>query len=426
MYVDRAEVYIEAGKGGNGSASFRREKFVPNGGPDGGDGGRGGHIIAKVDSGMNTLMDFRYRRKFKAENGENGSKANRYGKDGKNLILYLPQGTIIFEKKSNKVVADLSEIDSEFIIARGGRGGNGNTHYKSSIRQAPDFAQPGKEGESIDIILELKSIADVGLVGFPNAGKSSLLAFVTKAKPKIADYPFTTLKPNLGVVEEITGKSFVIADIPGLIEGASKGVGLGFDFLRHIERTRIIIHMVDISINEEYDRALDRYKLIRKELDSFSELLSNKKEIVLLNKIDLLDNKKLNENSKEIIRYFESNKIDYYLTSAISGIALEDCMKKITTLLDKISKESIIYDKEFYIREEECQNINIDFIDEEYVVSGGPIERLFKTTNFMSYQSQKRFEFTLNKMGVYDKLREKGISEGEIVRIEGYAFEYKE
>ncbi len=424
MYVDRAEVYIEAGKGGNGSKSFRREIYEPYGGPDGGDGGRGGHIIAKVDTGLNTLMDFKLRRKYKAENGDDGAKKNKTGRNGKDIVLYFPQGTVIFEKNTGHLLADLSDENSSVIIAEGGRGGKGNTHYKSSIRQAPDFAQPGKKGDALYIVMELKSIADVGLLGFPNAGKSSLLSVVTKSKPKVADYPFTTLKPNLGVVESILGKSFVMADIPGIIEGASEGVGLGLEFLRHVERTRLLLHLVDISENNIYETSpLERYKIMRRELKNYSERLSEKKEIVFLNKID---SEYSEEELNEIKEFLESNGIEYFLTSIYKRDVLENALKKITSMLDDIPKENLFDDVEVYKREEEDQNINCYIEDGEYVIEGGPVERLFEATDFVSYQSQKRFEVTLKKIGVYDILKKEGIKNGDVVRIKGYAFEYRE
>ncbi len=423
MFIDRAEIHVKAGKGGDGSAAFRREIHEPMGGPSGGDGGRGGSIIAVVDPGMNTLMDFRYKRKYVAAAGQNGGKAQRYGKSGEDLILRFPQGTVIFEKHTGNLVADLSELDDRVVLAAGGKGGKGNVHFKSSVRQAPDFAQPGAMGEELSLVLELKSIADVGLVGFPNAGKSSLLARLTKATPKIADYPFTTLTPNLGVFEASWGKSFVMADIPGLIEGASEGVGLGHDFLRHIERTRLILHLVDVGTEHEEKTPLERYEIIRNELEGFSQKLAQKPEVVLLNKVDLLFER---EGLEEIEKELKEKEIPYFLTSTYTGEGLDEAMQTVTQMLEQIETPDLYEDVEVYVPEMPDQEIYITYEDEEYVVEGAPIERLFQTTNFLSYHSRIRFQRTLRRMGIYERLREMGIQDGDTVRVHGYAFEYLE
>lgn len=424
MYIDKAEIKIKAGRGGHGSASFRREKYEPKGGPDGGDGGRGGHVIAKVDPGMHTLMDFRYKRNFDAENGLYGTGKKCHGRAGEDIILSFPQGTVIFEKHSGKIMADLSEPDAEVILARGGRGGKGNVHFKSSTNQAPDYAQKGLDGEEFELILELKSIADVGLLGFPNVGKSSLLARITKAKPKVDNYPFTTLTPNLGVVEVILGKSFVMADIPGLIEGASDGVGLGHDFLRHVERTKLLVHLLDLSDQYDDERSpLKDYKIIRKELEEFSPELATRTEVVLLNKVDILQDQ---SRLQEIEDYLKEKEVKYFITSTVTGQGIEDAMKHVTTLLDSIEDIDLYEDIEEYEKEEVDREIYYFIEDGEYCVEGQPIEGLMKATDFLSYQSSKRFEVNLKKMGVYDRLREMGIEEGDVVRIMGFAFEYKE
>ncbi|HZK09896.1 MAG TPA: GTPase ObgE [Clostridia bacterium] len=424
MYIDKAEIKIIAGKGGNGSASFRREKFEPKGGPDGGDGGRGGNIIARVDLGMHTLMDFRYKRKFVAEDGKNGQKKKCHGRSGKDIYLSFPQGTVIFEKTTGKLLADLSEAEAEVYLARGGRGGKGNVHFKSSTNQAPDYAQRGLEGEEFDLVLELKSIADVGLVGFPNVGKSSLLSTITKARPKIDSYPFTTLTPNLGVVEVITGKSFIMADIPGIIEGASDGIGLGHDFLRHIERTRLLVHLVDIGISHEEGRSpLEDYQIIRRELESFSEELSKREEVVLLNKLDVMEDESA---TVELESYLTQRGIKSFRTSTITGQNLAEAMKYITTLLEKIEPIELYSEIEPYEKEEVDREIYFSIVDGEYCVEGQPIEGLMHATDFLSYQSEKRFQVNLKNMGIYDKLKQMGIKEGDTVRIMGYAFEYKE
>lgn len=420
MFIDRAEISIKAGKGGNGSVSFRREKYEPEGGPNGGDGGRGGSVIVRTDQNMHTLMDFRYQRKFKAEDGEDGKKKNCFGRSGQDLIIRLPQGTVIYEKKSGKILADLSEKDAEYVIACGGRGGKGNWHFKSSTRQAPDFAQPGTLGQEFEVILELKSIADVGLVGFPNVGKSSLLARITKARPKVADYHFTTLYPNLGVVEAIPGKSFILADIPGIIEGASEGIGLGLDFLRHVERTRMILHVVDVSGVEGRDPIAD-YQIIEKEIEAFSERLARREKVVFLNKTDLVYDK---QDIEGVIRYFRERDIPYFLTSTVTGEGIQEGMVYITNKLDTIEEIEMFEEKDWYEEEGVDQTLNIEKTDQEYVVSGAPIDRLLRSTNFQSYSSRIRFQATLGRMGVYDMLREQGIEDGDTVRVGNFTFEY--
>lgn len=420
MFIDRAEVKIKAGKGGNGAVSFRREKYEPEGGPNGGDGGRGGSVIVRVDQNMHTLMDFRYQRKFRAEDGEDGKIKNCFGRSGQDLIIRLPQGTVIYEKKSGKILADLSQKEAEYVIARGGRGGKGNWHFKSSTRQAPDFAQPGTPGQEFDVILELKSIADVGLVGFPNVGKSSLLARITKARPKVADYHFTTLYPNLGVVEAIAGKSFILADIPGIIEGASKGVGLGLDFLRHVERTRLILHVVDVSGIEGRD-PIEDYEIIEHEIEAFSDRLAEREKVVFLNKTDLVYDKEVLARATD---YFTSRNIACFLTSTVTGEGIQEGMVYITHKLDTIEEIPMFEEKDWYEEEGADQTLIIEKIEGEFLVSGAPIDRLLRSTNFQSYSSRIRFQATLGRMGVYDRLREQGITDGDTVRVGNFTFDY--
>ena len=339
MFVDQAQISIKAGKGGDGVIAFRREKYVPDGGPSGGNGGKGGDIIAKVDTGMRTLMDFKYKAHYNAPDGEKGRKKNMYGKKGDDLIITVPPGTIIKDKESGKIIADLIEPDDEKVIARGGKGGRGNAEFKTSTRQAPTFSEQGFYGQERVIVLELKMIADVGLAGFPNVGKSTLLAQVTKAKPKIANYHFTTLFPNLGVVEMIKGKSFVLADIPGLIEGAHEGVGLGHDFLRHVERTKAILHVVDVSGVEGRD-PIDDFIKINQELEKYSDKLSQRVQVVAANKVDLVYD---NEKVEEFVSFIEEQGYKCFVISAATGKGVDELMKYVTEILDDIEDIPLFY-----------------------------------------------------------------------------------
>ena len=345
MFADRATIIIKSGKGGNGHVSFRREKYVPNGGPDGGDGGRGGDVIFVVDEGLNTLTDFRHRRKFAAENGEEGGKKKCHGKDGADLILKVPAGTVIKDAESDKVIADMSGDNKRQVILKGGRGGQGNSHYATATMQAPKYAQPGGEGIEIEVKLELKVIADVGLVGFPNVGKSTLLSRVTNAQPKIANYHFTTLQPNLGVVDLDGAKGFVIADIPGLIEGASEGIGLGLEFLRHIERTRVMIHVVDAAGTEGRDPIAD-IKAIDKELAAYDPELLKKPQVIAANKIDSIYGDE-NEIIKALKDEFEKDGIKVFPISAVSGQGLKELLYHVSQLLETCGREPVIYEQEY-------------------------------------------------------------------------------
>ncbi len=425
MFVDHAKITVKAGNGGNGVVSFRREKYVPDGGPDGGNGGRGGHVIFVVDSGMRTLMDFRYKKKYTAENGKNGEKKKCFGKDGENLVIKVPAGTIIKDVKSNIVIADLTKVGDQFIVARGGKGGRGNAEFKTSTRRAPTFAEAGFKGVEKELLLELKMIADVGLVGYPNVGKSTLLARVTKAKPKIANYHFTTIKPNLGVVEVIKGESFVMADIPGLISGAADGVGLGHDFLRHVERTRLILHVVDVSGSEGRD-PIEDYQVINQELIQYNEKLAQRPTIVVANKSDIASDNVLLDDFKAFV---ESKALTLFVISAATGEGVDQLMRYVTEKLATIPVEPLVEtmtldDLETLEEKHNPYEINIIKQDDIYILEGEGIERLIYSTNFDDYDSLRRFEGYLRRRGVFDELRKRGIEEGQTVRIFDFEFEF--
>lgn len=422
MFVDHAKILIKSGKGGNGAVSFRKEKYVPDGGPDGGDGGRGGDVIAVVDSGMRTLMDFRYRTKYDAENGENGGKKKCFGKSGENLIIKVPPGTIIREVESGRVIADLIEDGESRILAKGGKGGRGNTHFTNSVRQAPTFSEQGDRAIERSISLELKMIADVGLVGYPNVGKSTMLSVLTKAKPKIANYHFTTIKPNLGVVEPIKGKSFVMADIPGLIEGAAEGVGLGHDFLRHVERTRLLIHVVDVSGVEGRDPIVD-FDTINKELALYSDRLAARKQIVVANKTDLV----LEEEYEAFMSEMKARGYAVFSISAATQQGLKELMEYATQVLDEIPVEPLYTEEdlaEVVIVDESRHEVIVRLEDDVYVVEGYPIERLLYGTDFNNVESLRHFEGQLRKRGIFDRLKEIGIEDGDTVRVIDFEFEF--
>jgi GTP-binding protein len=427
MFVDHAEIMISAGKGGDGSVAFRREKYVPDGGPAGGNGGHGGNIIAVVDPGMRTLMDFRYKTKYHAPDGQNGRKKNMFGKKGDDLILMVPPGTIIRDKESGKIIADLIDESDRRIIAKGGRGGRGNAEFKTSTRQAPTFSEQGFYGQERTIVLELKMMADVGLVGFPNVGKSTLLAKVTKARPKIANYHFTTLFPNLGVVEAIKGKSFVLADIPGLIEGAHQGIGLGHDFLRHIERNKMILHIVDVSGIEGRDPVED-FEKINEELRQYSEKLYERTQVVAANKVDLTFE---SEQIDRFVEYIESKGLDCFVISAATGQGVDELMKHLTEVLDTVEDVDLYDPADYLSMDEEDMKININEINFEkegdvFKVHGMAIERLYYSTDFEEIESLRRFQNILMKKGVFDRLREMGIQDGDTVKIYDLEFEYYE
>lgn len=421
MFLDRATIFIKAGNGGDGVVSFHTEKYVANGGPDGGDGGDGGSIIFKVDGGMSTLNAFQYTKHYRAEAGTNGSSKKCHGKNGKDLIIKVPKGTVIRDKATNSIITDMYYDDSRFVALKGGKGGKGNARFASSLRKAPRFAQQGERCVEREIILELMTIADVGLVGFPNVGKSTMLSVISGARPKIANYHFTTLSPNLGVVNHYD-ESFVVADIPGLIEGASQGAGLGFYFLRHIERVRIIVHVVDISGHEGRD-PYDDYLKIREELRSYSEKLSDLPEIVCANKVDLLG-----EDSNDAIADFEK-KIGkkVYKISAIQHKGLKELLDVVSNTLRELPPpEPLEYDEFSY----DVEN-NSDFYisradDGAFIVEGGLIEMLSRNVILSEYESFRYFQKVLNERGVIDALRRRGAKEGDTVVIKDFEFEFIE
>ncbi len=424
MFADRARIIIKSGKGGDGHVSFRREKFVPNGGPDGGDGGKGGDIIFEVDEGLNTLTDYRHRRKFAAKAGEEGGKKNCHGKNGEDLVLKVPEGTVIKDAESGKVIADMSGDNKRQIILTGGRGGLGNQHYATSTMQAPKYAQPGGEAIEIEVQLELKVIADVGLVGFPNVGKSTFLSRVTNAKPKIANYHFTTLNPNLGVVD-LDGNGFVIADIPGLIEGASEGVGLGHEFLRHIERTKVIIHMVDGASVEGRDPLAD-ILAINKELEAYDPSILEKPQVIAANKMDVCM-----EGSDEIIttlrNEFEPKGIQVFAISAVSGQGVKELLYHVQELLKTCPDEITIYEPEFdpALRFFDDEPFTVELNEDgEYVVEGPRIEKMLGYTNIDSEKGFLFFQRFLKEQGILKQLEELGIQEGDTVRMYGLMFDY--
>lgn len=421
MFIDIAKIELKAGKGGDGCVSFRREKYEPDGGPYGGDGGDGGSIIFISDESVRTLMDFRYKKHYFAQNGENGRTKKQYGKKGEDLIIKVPIGTLVKDYETDKVIYDFKEKDDKFIIAKGGKGGKGNARFATSTRQAPRFAQPGTKGEQRVINLELKLIADVGLVGLPNVGKSSLLSILSDAKPKIANYHFTTLEPNLGVCRVEENKSFVIADIPGLIEGASSGVGLGFEFLKHVERTRLLVHVLDVSGIEGRD-AISDYETIYKELKLYNENLKSKKEIIVLNKIDLLSS---DENIKKAKEYFKDKTV--LELSAVTKMGIKELKYKIYDELSKIKIDYDTFDEKFeYIEEIEKDAYEIYMEDGTFYVEGPLIDYLVYITNFQDYDSLKYFQKVLLDKGVINELKEKGVKEGQTIVIGEMEFEFFE
>jgi len=428
MFLDKVEIYIKAGNGGNGVVSFHREKYVSRGGPDGGDGGRGGNVIFKIDEGKNTLLDFKHRRRFIAENGRDGKASKMFGKSAQNIYISVPPGTLIREADTGRIIKDMSNC-GEFIAVKGGKGGWGNSHFATPSRQAPNFAKSGLTGEEKTVILELKMLADVGLIGYPNVGKSSILNIVSMARPKIANYHFTTLAPNLGVVSVDDDFTFVMADIPGLIEGASEGLGLGHDFLRHIERCRLLVHVVDISSSEERD-PIDDIDNINSELVKFSEELIDRPQIIAANKIDLLedneDNSKLKEFT-ELEEYAKNLSCEIVYISAVTGEGIDKLIEKIVSIYPSLPPmkiyESEITDEETEISRDD-REINITVSNGVYTVEGDWLYKVVTSVNFDDRESVMYFQRVLNKSGVIEKLRETGIKEDDTVSIYGVEFNF--
>ena len=429
MFADRAKIYVRSGKGGDGHVSFRREKFVANGGPDGGDGGNGGSVILEVDEGMNTLSDYRHVRKYKAEDGEDGGKRNCKGKSGADLILKMPAGTVVKEAESGKVITDLSGDNKRFLLLQGGRGGNGNQHYATSTMQVPKSAQPGQPAKELEVQVELNVMADVGLVGFPNVGKSTLLTRVSNARPQIANYHFTTINPHLGVVDLDDAKGFVMADIPGLIEGASEGVGLGFEFLRHIERTKVIIHIVDAASTEGRDPIADIYA-INKELKAYNPEIAARPQVIAANKIDMIFDDGSGTNPVEALKKeFEPQGIAVYPISAINGKGIRELLFHVRELLDTVDDKPVVFEQEFFPEymisgSDEPYTVVYDEEADEYVIEGPRIEKMLGYTNLDSEKGFTFFQNFLKQNGILDELEALGIKEGDTVRMYGLSFDY--
>ena len=426
MFVDQARISIKAGDGGDGAVSFHREKYVAAGGPDGGDGGKGGDVVFQVDDNFSTLIDFRYKRKYVAQRGENGGARNCTGKSAPDLVIRVPRGTVVRETKTGRIMADLS-TDEPQILAKGGRGGKGNIHFATSTRQIPRFAKPGFPGEAFDVTLELKLLADVGLVGFPNVGKSTLISVVSAAKPKIANYHFTTLTPVLGMVRVAEEQSFVMADIPGLIEGASEGVGLGHEFLRHIERTKVLIHVVDAAGTEGRDPITDIYA-INAELANYSEELARKPQVIAANKTDAIYD--LEESPVEQLRKeFGPKGIDVFPISAVSGKGVNELLYHVRQMLDGLDEKPTVFEQEYFPEmalavSDEPYTVTYDELEQEYVVEGPRIEKMLGYTNLESEKGFAFFQGFLKDAGILDKLEELGIQEGDTVRMYGFEFDY--
>lgn len=426
MFVDRARIFIKSGKGGDGAVSFRREPFVPEGGPDGGDGGKGGDVIFQADENLRTLMDFRYKRKYEAENGQNGMKKKRYGKNGQDLVIKVPVGTVVIDEASGLVMQDLTENGQSFVAAKGGKGGKGNVKYTTSTRQAPNFAEAGGFAKEREIILEMKLIADVGLVGFPNVGKSTLLSVSTSAKPKIANYHFTTIAPNLGVVQ-IYDTSFVMADIAGIIEGAHQGAGLGHKFLKHIERTKVLIHVVDVSGSEGRE-PIEDFDKINRELEQYSPKLMKKPQIVVANKIDLISED--DPKYLEFKAYVEEKGYKVFPMSAPINIGVKEVLAEAAEKLQKLLEEPQedddyeMFDFEADEYDPEYRTVTVEFDGRSYILGGKQLEKIFNSTNFTDSGSVRYLYRYIEKSGALDRMRELGIEDGDTIKIKDFELEY--
>ena len=426
MFVDRARITVKSGKGGNGSVSFRRDPFFPEGGPDGGDGGKGGDVIFEANNSYRTLMDFRYKRKYEAPAGEDGMKKKKYGKNGEDLVIMVPPGTMVIDELTGLVMKDLVRHGDRVVAVKGGKGGKGNVHFKNSVRQAPNFAEAGGAARERAIVLELKLIADVGLLGFPNVGKSTFLSVSTSAKPKIGNYHFTTITPNLGVVH-LYDSSFVMADIPGLVEGAHEGTGLGLDFLKHVERTKVLIHVVDIAGSEGRD-PIEDFDKINGELMKYSEKVLRKPQIVVGNKSDLIYDP---EKAEEFRRYVESKGYPFFLMSAATSQGIKEVLSAAVQALSTVEEEEepVEYLEEDFHGEDPDYREIYTYVDERdgaYVIEGKQLTKIFDSTNFNDMESLRYLYRYIEKKGAVAELKELGLEEGDIVRIKDYEFEYSE
>ena len=429
MFADRARIFVKSGKGGDGHVSFRREKYVPDGGPDGGDGGKGGSVYLEIDEGLNTLMDYRHVRKYSDEDGQDGGKRKCRGKDGKDLVLKMPEGTVVKEAVSGKVITDLSKENRRFLLLEGGRGGNGNQHYATSTMQAPKYAQPGQPSRELELVLELKLLADVGLLGFPNVGKSTFLTRVSNARPEIANYHFTTINPHLGVVDVEGVEPFVIADIPGLIEGASEGAGLGHEFLRHIERTKVFIHMVDAASTEGRD-PIEDIKAINNELKKYNADMTKRPQIIAANKIDCIyKDEKAQDPIERLRKAFEKDGIPVIPVSCATNEGIKEVLYKAKELLDQCKDDEVVFEQEFFPEymlayDDEPFTVEYDEKENAFVVEGPRIEKMLGYTNLDSEKGFTFFQKFLKENGIIAELEKKGIQEGDTVRMYDLAFDY--
>ena len=421
MFYDKVKIYVKAGDGGNGIVAFRREKYVPEGGPNGGDGGDGGSVILIGDKGLRTLVDFKYKPHVKAKKGEHGQGKNRHGRNAEDTILKVPLGTIVKDFDTGELIADITEDGQCVVVARGGRGGRGNARFASAKNRVPSVAEKGEPGEEVTLFLELKLLADVGLIGMPNAGKSTLISVISAAKPKIADYPFTTLKPNLGVVSVDNGSSFVVADIPGLIEGAHQGAGLGHEFLRHIERTRIFVHVLDMTPTQDKN-ILDVFNVINRELILYNPKLADKKQVIAANKMDVSGA----EKNLELLKKELGEQYEIFPISAIAGSGLKPLIGRIAQLIEEIEPEPLFSEDEIRVFMEPVERFTIERENGIFVVKGKEVEKHFAMTDFNNEEGVKRFQRILKAMGVEDALLKKGINYGDLVRIGDLEFEFVE